>query len=926
MKIKPYGQSNDTIIGVRIRNIIMFYSAISLLILIGMFSSRFLDEPYKYLLISSSFYNYPYLSWVSGVWGSLLGVHGTIAALSITFMGMFVAEISTSSEYGFKSVTKLLLLRRYEFLDFSIKSVCSLLCGIFLLLSGSGLIGYFVSSIISMFFIIRYGVMYYNLYQVTERPEIISGVLFDAIKSTGEKYDDVNKHRQQLTNDFSQIINANDCYSAGQDMFYWDDDVIVLGVFPDDPDAIISGFNPEVFESLTLRIKKMNEETSFIVCFSLSFLSPLSNSSIKVTPSGGGHLTEEHISEIESFLRKGLVYSKAPYVYSEFRQFEESLVSNIRNSLLHGDEWSLDFGVRIFYELTSSDNYVYTLQNIDLSITSSNSKDVIRATLLAKFLEKMIIEAINQNDLKKTVNIMRSIIDLARYIYGKNNFFEFYKKIFRQFEHKIRYQADDSDYVFLELYTSVVIRNLVYGNYPAFKLDSDFITNKLKYLELNNKVEYDALNEMQRRLLICTFEVITLLIMRIEHVEKKGKEYSEELQDLILLLKSWVNAKFLQELYYKRELYDILFSIPQEFTVFDAETKIREIPDGEATWRSIKNDTYKMIALMLTQSSFNSNKLNLLFIRDGLDFVKNTSILTNDLQSIIAFLNSESFSKLIGIITDKPDCKDNIIQVAAKLESVVSLLNSVILREVIESKLDSKLVDEYISEIRTSVEKYFELILSMDDVIVEDKVSGMKSYLLVNKREIIPPIDGVSYGMNTHNHSQWLIYEWIRGVLNSIGERNILDIDSLQDLTTDRLITIEYKVDSRSDTFKYSKGMRVNDKEGYLKLNGAGMYYLDLQESFDLVRSAEVLAFNMETINNHNVDIINKRYNFKDDNPYLYAALAVIFNIKAVPKNVCKLYFLSEEKCQMLNEKQDREMKQLLNNNRSDSADNSSVS
>ncbi|WP_227646900.1 hypothetical protein, partial [Klebsiella pneumoniae] len=79
------------------------------------------------------------------------------------------------------------------------------------------------------------------------------------------------------------------------------------------------------------------------------------------------------ISEIESILKKGLTYTTVPYIYSDFNKFEEALVENIRNCLLSGDEWSLDFGVRIFNELTSSENYINTLRNIDLAITSSNT-------------------------------------------------------------------------------------------------------------------------------------------------------------------------------------------------------------------------------------------------------------------------------------------------------------------------------------------------------------------------------------------------------------------------------------------------------------------------------------------------------------------------------------------------------------------------
>ncbi|ENW5213427.1 hypothetical protein ACFLOH_001947 [Enterobacter cloacae] len=929
IKIEVDGKPKQTVIYGNVKKTIIFYLVISFLILTGMYFSRYCDEPYTYLLISPSFYNNSYLSWITGVWGSFLGIHGTIAALSITFMGMFVDQVSKTSEHGFESLSKVLLLREYNFLGFSVQSVCSLLCGVFLLLIGSGLIGYFISSFFSLFFIIKYGMMYYRLYNITEESGIINGVLLDSIRSTGKKYNEVNKQRQEITKEFSNVISNCTYYSNDQSAFYWSDDSITLNVFPEGGDIAISGYDPKVFNELSNKLMGFNLKHTPTLFLSLSFLSPISTSSIKIITTVDSDLTEEHISLIESILKKGLTFSAIPYVYSDFKKFEEALVENIRNRLLNGDEWSLDFGVRIFNELTSNENYIDTLKNIDLSITSSNTKDLVKTSMLAKFFEKMIYEAINQNDLEKAANIMRSLIGLARYIYSKSNFSDFYKRVFRFFEHRVRYRSEESNYVFLDLYISIVLRNLVYNNYAAFKVDTDFVTNRLQYLDLTNKTEHDTLNDMQRKMLRCLFEVVTLLIMRIEHVEKKEGEYKEELNDLISLLKSWVNAKFLQELYYKKELYDVLFSIPQEFSVFDAETKIREIPDGEATWRSVSNDTYKMIAFILTQSSFNNNQFNLLFVRDVPEFKNATSILTHELNSIVTYMNGDSFVKLFKLITNTnvSDSK-NKQQVVSKLESIISSLNSLVLRNVIESELEPSLVDKYRNEIIFSVEKLFELIMPLDAISLEAEVNGIDTCLLINKREVLPATDGVSYEMNIHNHSQWLIYEWIRSVLNSINANvaKIICINNPQDLLTDKVITIEYMVEDKVNTFSHSRGLKITDKEGHLNLNGSGLYYLDLLSNFDLRKSKELLSVNIEKVSDNNIEVIKARYDFENDNPYLYSVLNASFNIIAVPNNICNLYFLSEDACKLINERQEREMEQLVKGNRTENPDNSNVS
>ncbi|MEY8647645.1 hypothetical protein AALP86_14350 [Klebsiella pasteurii] len=923
MKIKDKAEA--LVINGKIRNAIVVHVMVSFLFLSGLFFERYFNEPYKYFFVSPSFYNYTYLSWTTGVWGSVLGIHGTIAALSITFMGMFVGQVSASSEHGFESLSKTLLLRKYNFLEFSIQSVCSLLCGLFLLLIGSGLLGYLVSTFLSLYFIVQYGVMYYKLYNLTEKPEIIKKILFDEIKDVGDKYNEVNKKRLDLKNEFLRLIKDKECFSAEQSRDYWSENAVTLNVFPNQTDIVVSGFNPKSIELLFNKINDFNLKSYPVVYFFFSFLSPLSSSSIKVIPGADEELMEDKIAEIEASLRNSLTYSSIPYIYSEFRQFEEALVYNIRNSLLHKDEWSLDFGVKAFYTLTSDENYMVTLRNLDLSITSSNKKDLIQTSSLANFLKRMVDEAFNQDEVGKAANIMRSQLDLAQYIYSKENYFDFYKRIFRYFENRVKYRADESNYVFLDLYISNVIRNLVYGNHEAFKHDTTFVTSKLNYLDLYHEVEHDSLNETQRKILVCSFEVITLIIMRIEHVIKKVSDNQEELKSLVALLKSWVNAKFFEELYYKKELYDLLFSVPQEYSLFDAQAKIREIPDGEATWRSIANDTYKMIAFILTQTSFNRNRFDLLFIRDGKEFNEKTKILTHEMDAIANYLRSDSFSEIIMLVTDGLDTGINKEKVASKIDSITSTMNDFILQDVVGSELDPDMVAEYIREVKVAVENFLKLILPLDDIPHENEVCGLKSTLLLNKREVILPIDGVSYEMNIHNHSDWLVYGWVRAALNGMRNIDIIEINSLHELSTDNLITIEYKVKDRINVYRHSKGLRMDDEEGYLNLNGPGMYYLDLLESFELRRDVDVLSANIEKIDVKNLKKAKEKFNFEDENPYLYSLLNVCFKVTAEPKNVCKLYYLSEDKCKFANAKQEREMEQLLKSTHVDRASNSII-
>ncbi|HDS8775641.1 TPA: hypothetical protein QHV38_001030 [Klebsiella michiganensis] len=928
MKIKVMCKSERLHKHYNIRLTIIFYILVSFVVLSGLYWERFFELPYKYLFVSPSFYNYAYLNWIGSVWGSILGIHGTIAALSITFMSMFVGQVSTSSEYGFESISKELLLRQYKFLNFSIQSVCSLLCGVFLLLVGSGLLGYMISTFLSLQFIIQYGVMYYKLYNLTEKPEIIKSLLFDAVEDVGLEFDNVNNQRLALENDFHTMLSKYEFYSTDRSGVYWDDEAIPLDVFPHQSSKIVSGFDLDNFSRLSDKIISLKYNFSPKVYFFFSFLSPLSSASIKITPSAGEVLLEEDISEITSLLRECFIYSTIPSVYNEFKKFEEALVSNVRNSLLINDEWSLSFGVKAFNKLTSNDNYILTLKNIDLSISSSNEKDMIEISVLTSFIDKMTAEALNQSNIKKAANILRSLMDLAQYIYSKENYNIFYGVVFHYFEYMVKYQAEESNYAYVDLYISLVIRNFVYGNHAAFKIDTNFITTKLRYLDLYNQNENDCLNELQRKMLRCLFEIITLLIMRIEYVDKNKKDNEDELGNLRSLLKSWVNAEFLEELYFKKELYDLLFMIPNDYSVFDAQNKLREIPEGEATWRSISSDTYKMIALMLTQSSFNNNNLNVVFIRDDNDFYEVTKLSTHKIKDVINYLQGDGFLELIDVVSEGEDIINNRAQIISKLESILSSMNASILNEVIASELAPELVGKYIQEIRLSVEKLIGLVIPLDKLEITKELLGIGANLLVYKREVIPSVDNSAYMMDSHNHSNWLAYHWVRENINAIqdNDRLIVNIDSLQDLRTDKIITIEYKVESRLNVYKYTKGLKMDDKEGHLNLNGSGMYYIDLLDNFELKRESDILSVNIEKIDEDNLEKASSLFKFEGANPFLYAMMNVHFKILANPKKTFKLYYLSEDKCRVLNEKQEREMEQLLMASRVDSIDNSSMS
>jgi len=929
LKIEFDDKPDVEIINRNIKGNVISNVIISLIFVSSFGLVQYIEEPYKYLLISPSFYNYEYLTWVSSAWIGFLSIHGTIAALSITFMGMFVGQASSFSEYGFESLAKAHLLRKYNFLEFSIQSVCNLLCGIFLMLVGCGLIAYFVSAFMSLYFIIQYALMYYRLYNLNENPSLISGLLIEAIRETGNRYNFIDESRGKLSSAFESYCKKYEFFSASQSLHYWDETSIALDVFPESKNIIVIGFDAEVFERIAESLLSFDLGERPTICFYFSFFSPASNFSIKIIPPSNYSLTKDYCLDIQDKLKKGIVIDEVPYIYEHFNQFEDALINNIRNSLLNGDEWSLDFGVKAFYELTSSVNYIKTLRGLDLSIGLSNKKDIINPSLLASFLEKMVNEALARKDILKSISIMRSFFGLARYIFSKNSYSDFYKLAIRQIEIKVKYRAEESDFAFLDLYTSIVIDNLVNGDYIAFENDTKFVTRSIRYLDLQNNNDRESLNETQRKYLKFLFEVITLLIVRAEHLIK-GKQYNKDEFEIIKKsLKAWINARFLEDLYYKSESYELLLSIPDEYSAFRPEVRLREIPEDEVSWHSISNDTYKMIALFLTQAPSNSNRFNLIFLKN-INKIKDSGLMTtHNLESILSYLESEDFDSLLTILNNQLNetVTNNKNSVSQRIKLIKSELNSLIIRDVISAELNEDLVEEYRRKLKDSFTNEFELIVSKNYIlpVASESLDFRMFKFLINKREVIPPVDRTSYGMSVSNISSNLIYKWVRTALDFLKDSDchLKEIDNIEELGAKKLISITYMTGDDTNTYKHTRGLKMFDEVGHLQLGEPGVYFVDLNESFVIEQSVDLIEVEIKKVDDQNLGEVSEFMAGNNDNPYLYSVLNVKINASAVPRDKVSIYFLSLEKCRMNNERLEREVGQLFQSSRGNASDGS---
>lgn len=892
----------------RIILIFVFYLTVIALGIFGVFYSNLFEPLPKYLFLTPSYLKDNDLDWTTSVWAGVLGIHGTIAALSITFMGMFVSQVSNYSESGFEDICKSLLLRRSYFLSFSLNSIFSLFSGVILLAIGGGVIAYAISIIVSLVFILNYGLMYLRLYNVTENPTTIKDYLFSELKSTGESYCSFNINQLGMVRDFNLCCEELSHIESG-----WSSNLLALEqrtleVFPGKNKLVLSGFCSACLKEINSVIKDIIDDDKAKLHMNLSFYQDVSYSSFNIEFKKGTPINEEMIPKLENMLRKALLTKNAiPEEIIFYRKYEQAVIENLRSSLLKGNELGVDFGVKALFTLTDKNDVVRTISDLDHSFGYSNKKNRIDYTIFAVFFNKVSTEILLKNDFKMASEVMGGIINLGRYLYTIDYFYEFYRIISDSLHHHARYGYGDDNFSMFDLYIYTARQNLITRNYMAFELNTKFLTNELRYLE--HADDGESLSIIENKMVQCVKSMVTLILIRLGYLLGKNKQDRDEFKNLCNYLKSWSNAAFFEDVYYKEGTYDTLFIIPNELD-FDASRTLREIPDYEVSAVSISNDTYRAIAFLMTQTPFNKNNLNPIFIRNKKEFLENTEITTYELQSIITYLGSDDFQRVLEAIEENTSDNSNREKVSESLESIVVEKNNLITKSIIESELNGELVQKYKNEVTISFEKHLNKILDTRTLPISDAISSDTSYSVINKREVINSIDRVHYSMNGGHHAEVGIYHWVKGILDKVKlkPKNIIEISSLNELPTEKLVTITNKIKNEPGIYRHCKGLRINDDKGVLELGEAGLYYMDFENEFLFIKGQTLFDVSIEEITTKNIESIGGSRVFADANPFLYALLSLTINLELKEKFNYSFYFLSVEKCKELTALSDRRM------------------
>ncbi|MCE9939479.1 rhoptry family protein [Serratia liquefaciens] len=878
-----------------------------------------LTLPHPWLYLNPAYTNNNSLSWTYSVWASVLGIHGTIAALSITFMSMFVTQVATSTENSFESVCRVLLLRKNNFLKFSIDAICGLIIGLLFLVIGGGIIHYAISMAISIYFVMTYIKMYYNLYSVTENQRLINEILFDELVKTGDSYHQLKLDSNVLQEEFNKSISLRNNISTKIKHKHFTQKSMLLDIIENPSTKTIVSFKKDKIEEIERLIKSLNQDIKLEL--NIPFLFPALDLRARLLVTEGNEPPDTIINEISHNLIQCLKFEDQNPTYDSFKSLELCVVESIYHSLITGNERSLKLGISAFIKLSSKSNHFGIIRQLCMLISSSKRSNSIEVTMIELLFNGLFNTRIGEDEDKSLLYITESILNVAIHIYSKEKYESLYKKIHPMLETKTSYGDNEKENPFLNLYIERTILHISKMYYLCIGLNTKYLTKRLRYIGDTKSTE---LNDRQKKLVIGMREAVALLIVRLNHLNStRVNNNTEEILELKEIIKSWLNPEFLEEIYFEQKTYEVLFSFPSRYSSSDAENQLREIEEDSIIAVRARFKYLTAILILLYKYPNGKNHLDLSFIRDQKSFIENTKITTITVQEMIDHIESHEFATILNNIMDNEDevnksIHSNVINLSSSLVRLKSEIMKKVTLDVESSKLDSDIIKRYRQEIKTNILNHISKIMDIDAIKDTNKEKKEPDYTnLINKREVIPSLDGIHYAMNPENHALNAVYNFINKELIKLKDYaiNIEEISDIEALESNKLITIEYKVKSRKETYKFTKGIRINDNDGLLGFKETGLYYLNLEKEFDIEKNKEKeISTSIKAIGQEDINEMKKNHkiNLEEENPLLRARIDIKLNVFIKNKEKTTLFFLSEKRCAELNEAQEKQYQQLL--------------
>ncbi|WP_343711017.1 hypothetical protein [Kosakonia radicincitans] len=841
-------------------------------------------------------------SWITGTWGGILSIHGTIAALSITFMSMFIQQVSEAANKDFIFITRQLVLRKYRFYQFSTDAICGLLIGVFFLVIGGGVLHYSLSMACSIYFIIQYMKIFKHLYFITEKKEIIDETLLEKIKESGKHIKLIDEKTNQIHQDFKKITSTLSNFVSGYERDYNNRKNILI----ENPyclkNNMLIDYNEKNLGLLNDYITNNYPNGNVKLFLSPCFYDPdfIRDAYIFHDNDQPIKITEDLIKCIQSCFKSSEL-DENTYFYNSF---ETSIIQSTLNAIISNNINQLNFCIETLYIITISsmktDIFLH-LQHI--IIDTPTFKRALPETLF-HFYESIINKLFYDYSPFAAI-AFEAMVTVPSNIYEKG-IYAIYSQMIHEFStDRILYSRND---VFFNVYIKTSIANLVLRRYSTFNLNTVFLTKKIKYL--SNNVN-ENLTERQIYLIEATKTTLSYISTRLTFLQDKKPENSlvalkneyEEINELKKILLLWLAPEFLNEINCYSSVYDIILKPSSKYSDINDIFTIKESDSTEPV--SIEQEYHEAVAICLLffRGDVYNNGLNILYINNLNSLIRKNNLTTSFLDDILEVINSTYFQQLIELIesssqntliTKYESRKENILSM---FEQIKSNINQIALDELINSKYDENLIANY----NKSLESQFagQLNEIIENTKKENVHSKIKMDFAINKRQIIPPIDGKIFSQESYYYSQMLIAHLVITLIQSLEEERLSThrITTPNELPSNiKPISINRLGNNAQGSYKFYRGLRITEGISTSIFTENGFYYIDLNSCY-LFNCNDNRYLHTE-FKKATPQLLQDNYiELSEHHLETYVHMQISVALDWIPKERQPVYFISKEDC-----------------------------
>lgn len=716
--------------------------------------------------------------WIYTVWGAVLGVHGTTAALSLTFMGMVIDSINKNSPKELDNYLRKSIMKEMKFNAFGVDAIVTLIFSIYSFSIGGGLIYYALAQCLTIYFFVRYFNLYVSLFSLAKDKEYIFNHLCrdgDQLSKSYTRKEDLSLQVKNKVEVFLKTTQHSLSYSYMSNFS-------LLHNKPNEIYVEVKGnvcdVNIKAIEGFYKNFLPKEISTNSCEVIIPNFESMLrENKKIKFVYPGDIVISKGVVRKIKRGLSKFLICENKRIFTDDYDRLVEGYVRFLLASIANNNNGEIQRALGLLSSVLDGNVSSFPLKKFrELSYEYINPL-ALKMEAVNTVMRNIHVVSRNKRDAAESLDVLMS---LAFTGLSRNDFNLFLEDNKVALNSLLSYSSNKTHYY--EIIKELIINSCNIIDYGVLGYWGRYFGNETEHLSVKH-MSFDEVDsiEILKSVLSMQRLVVTFLLMRWSVVAKVDLYESEreEIKKTILL---WARLSVFSNYGLEDLIYLNIFNVYEEKKRFILdEQAIRNLPKAEAF--TVSEGYYKLeaLALIFIVTGASSGFVNLKYYPDIEKLTLRSNFTSFEYSSLLKASDSSNLKCLLSEV-DLND--DSILKSSLDLNGVLSEMKTIKDKKVQEHlyslSLDESIVSKFNDDLMMNVSKW---LTNRFGLFIEDMplAAKTKQYLFFpDKREFVSPIDDVHYMSSASIYSEIIEKETLGSLFNTlkIGLAKDLTLDS----------------------------------------------------------------------------------------------------------------------------------------------------